>query len=319
MCLSPKLAATPGIAFLAFTLGYFGTVLPHTMRAKRIVYSGGREGLIRGLHWPVFIGPAWVLIARIVLAATVALVAWAVVRQWRRTRAARWPAVSVVVSLLLFAVYFEQDSLIFTWYWPLLLFPLTLGAAGAINRFWWALPAGLLIGVGGVVSPDVEMLRAFVSNDLSRYPLFAENLRVVQYEALARHLKEIAPEGTILTSEIGGIGWGSYPNKVIDGAGLVSPEALKYHPMKVPEDRGSGTWGCIPPALVGETKPTFIVSLPLFSQALRGAMKKGRVTGYEVVESWPVIPPEYQALGMPNSLWGNEYIRVYGHPVGSPP
>jgi hypothetical protein len=157
------------------------------------------------------------------------------------------------------------------------------------------------------------MLQGYVRQNPAWSPLFAENLRVTQYRAIGEHLRTGRPETTLLTSEIGGLGWGFYPNRLIDGAALVTPSALKYHPMKVPEERNSGTWGCIPSGIVAETRPTYIVSLPLFTQALRGAMKKGAVTGYDLIESWPVIPPEAQAeYGMPGELWGNDQIRVYG-------
>jgi len=50
--------------------------------------------------------------------------------------------------------------------------------------------------------------------------------------------------------------------------GLVSPGALKYHPMKVPQERRSGLLGSIPPAYVSEVNPDIIVSYDFYMDAL---------------------------------------------------
>ena len=91
----------------------------------------------------------------------------------------------------------------------------------------------------------------------------------------------------MITSEIGGLGWGFCPNRVYDGAGLVSPSNLKYHPMQVPTERSSGGWGAIPVGAVIDARADYIVSMPIFSEAVARALSSGAMTGYQLAEGWP--------------------------------
>ena len=42
----------------------------------------------------------------------------------------------------------------------------------------------------------------------------------------------------------------SFPGRILDAAGLASKDALKFHPLKIPQERERGDLGAIPPRYV---------------------------------------------------------------------
>jgi len=142
----------------------------------------------------------------------------------------------------------------------------------------------------------------------SSYREYETALRVKQYLRLGMDLPLSA--GAVMTSEIGGLGW-TYRGRIIDAAGLVSPECLKYHPMKVPEQRGRGIYGAIPVEAVVDLKPGLVVSMEVFSESFRREFAFGSLTDYELIERYPVFNPEDVKDNRHAVLWGSRYIEVY--------
>ena len=97
----------------------------------------------------------------------------------------------------------------------------------------------------------------------------------------------------------------------MDGAGLVSPRFLKYHPLPVPRDRSSGMIGAIPPGAVQEAQPDLIVSMEVFTEAFRRDFKQGKFPNYRLWKRFPVInfvPPRGEKLP---TVFGSAYTEVY--------
>jgi hypothetical protein len=63
------------------------------------------------------------------------------------------------------------------------------------------------------------------------YPDFLAGARVRQYIRVGKSLFDQYPQAKLMTSEIGGLGYG-FKGYIMDGAGLVTPLALAYHPLK---------------------------------------------------------------------------------------
>jgi len=123
---------------------------------------------------------------------------------------------------------------------------------------------------------------------------------------VAKELYEKFPDATLLTSEIGGIGF-EFKGKIIDGAGLITPSALKYHPMKVPEERPVEYCGAIPVGIVRETSPDIVVSYDYFMGALEIS---GILQSYEH-EKHPVFTEDDILLSGMENFWSNNWLNVF--------
>ncbi|MDC1110382.1 hypothetical protein OAT24_02810 [Gammaproteobacteria bacterium] len=102
---------------------------------------------------------------------------------------------------------------------------------------------------------------SFISNQ--GFMKESQNNRTYEYKKIGDFLYQLCPDCTLATSEIGALGW-SFRGTVYDGFGLTDPEALPFHPLKVPSERSDYGIGAIPPKYITHRNPDFIVSLPIF-------------------------------------------------------
>jgi hypothetical protein len=123
-------------------------------------------------------------------------------------------------------------------------------------------------------------------------------------------LAQLMPAAVLMSSEIGALGW-TFPGRIVDAAGLVSPECLKYHPMLVPEERSRGTLGAIPPRAVTDLAPDVIVSMETFSEAFRQQLAAGIITDYVLFRNYPVISEADSARSGLHVVWGSRSTQVY--------
>ena len=110
-----------------------------------------------------------------------------------------------------------------------------------------------------------------------------------------------------MTSEIGGLGYG-FEGKILDGCGLISPEAIKYHPMKVPEQRTSGSTGAIPLKYVQEKMPELVVSLESFCEEFSRS-NLAHEKYYKI--QLPVFTARDLRLSPDSTIWGSNFLLVY--------
>jgi hypothetical protein len=145
---------------------------------------------------------------------------------------------------------------------------------------------------------------------MSRHPekcqYFADGARVRQYVAVGAALYNLYPESRLLSSEIGGIGF-AFHGKILDGAGLATPDALKYHPMKVPEERSSGMTGAIPVGYVREMKPELIVSLDVF---IEDFLKSDEVQ-FCSRTMYPIYVESDMRIAPSKVLWNSRHLNVF--------
>ena len=104
---------------------------------------------------------------------------------------------------------------------------------------------------------------------------------------------------SLATSEIGGLGW-KFNGKVLDGFGLGDPDAVKFHPLKVPEQRSHSAIGAIPPGYIKLKNPDFIVSMPIF---IEYAQKSGMLQNYHKYSC--------NIFSDRSPLWGSPYIQIF--------
>jgi len=121
----------------------------------------------------------------------------------------------------------------------------------------------------------------------------------VGYREVARWLNEHAAEtDRVGAPEIGALGF-RFRGKMLDGCGLVSPEALPFLPVPPDQRLGSG-FGAMPRGLVKAELPEWVVAMPCFiERSLLTTSWFGR--HYELVKR----------IGIPQQVWHNSEIHLY--------
>ncbi len=266
------LAAAAPVAWLAFSIPYFGSPVPHSLVAKSaplyaISSADAMAAVIAQLvTWTGLLGAGNVAPIAGVLA-PLGITALAVLASTRpgasHARDARHLAVVLVAFV---AVYTRPGVRLFAWYLPMLWVPwvglMVLGACALLpaRRRVVTILAALLTCALVAGHPLVEfagLLRAGDSLPVET----TYRLRVAAYREAAGWLAAgAAPGATVMASEIGALGyyWGGH---VYDAAALVTPAALEYLPIP-PEERTSPLTGAIRLVAVRAVQPDYIVVMP---------------------------------------------------------
>jgi len=168
-----------------------------------------------------------------------------------------------ISSIATMFTYIISGNQIFTWYKPLYLLPIVFTLLTIISSRKNIPLILLLILITG--SHLINMIKYSFEAVFSKIslPQTAEAARVENYLRIGKMLNDKYPGKTLLTSEVGALGF-SFEGEIFDGAGLISPDALKFHPMSVPEERDNEKFGAIPYRYIQEKQPDIIVSYDVF-------------------------------------------------------
>lgn len=301
------LAVSP---ILLFLLVYFDTPVPQPVQAKRIVYELSRSqaferivgDLPRPPGWATGVGPVlWCL-------APVALLARAARARTLSGKTIRVSAGLVVAGSAIVAAYVLTGVMTFPWYPPLYLVPvgLSLGLCLiSVPKRWTAAVLGLLTLYPALGAARTTVGAALDESRRLRHAPYREAARTRQYLAVGRQLYRKYPDASLLASEIGGLGF-TFRGPIHDAVGLVSPGALKYHPLDVPTERSSGFLGAIPVDYVRQIDPDLVVSLSTFVEDFRRSELRSR---YRLTRR-PVIPSQMTG-GMDWTVWGSRYLLIF--------
>jgi hypothetical protein len=298
-----ELAAGGGLAvmFVWYQLHEFGSLYPHTARAKEVVYD------LTGAHFVrlAFISAYGEWIVRSILPVVVSLFILAamwVIYSFQGRPTLNLPGsdgpgfrrdfalVFVIPSLIIFCVYAAKRVFIFPWYSPLILVPLHL----AVFRL-------ALVGVRSsrILSSILLVPLAIVTCQILASLAVPSCAPFFEAGARARHLRHIGgalarefPTSVLMAPEIGGLGM-EFTGKIIDAVGLASPEALAFHPLRVPEQRPTGFHGGVPAALVESEKPKLVVGLDAF---MRDFVNAPVSAAYEIRTEPPLEPDDMAAF-----------------------
>lgn len=223
----------------------FHTLVPNTVIAKAAAYNipATRVLIILGLK------PGLVPLFAVVFCALLFLLI---------RRRALVPIPVVALSLISFGVllattYSLRHAWLASWYLPLVLLPSSLGCLllvvstpklpvarilATVLMLWF-----LLIPV---YSTRHLIAEALLGLDYPRWnDDYAAAARVHEYFAVGQTLYHACPNGSLLTSEIGGLGYG-FRGEILDGVGLTTPAAIFFHPLRFPQDSPSYDEGAIP-------------------------------------------------------------------------
>lgn len=294
--------AFPFLVLLGTDFYFFGDIIPHAARAKSVGYGFPIDkSVINALSFQ----KGW--IGAIVGITFVCFLFLRVIKFIKIFRI-DFSDILLLFSTGVFLSWIVGRSLIFPWYYSLLTFP--FGVAVLIEKEYSKLDDGVVGFLHKIV--EIFVIAGFgflgINSTLEKFGPKAtnsSNIRVERYLEIGSALYSFCPNCKLLTSEIGGLGY-SYKGIVYDAFGLGDPEAVKYHPMKVPDERQGYGVGAIPPKYVIYRSPDFVVSMPVFSLALRSS---GVVDSY-VMYRCP--------LGKDNknlTIFGDKEIQVFSRSI----
>jgi hypothetical protein len=301
LALAPAILAAIVFAVIALYLVYqYGTLVPNTLKAKAAVYAGScaRTAASLGLG---FDKPLAVLRPCLLLAALAAFAAS------KFPRKLMVPGAMVTAGAILDLCYIARKTLIFPWYRPLAATLIVLGLIASVPAFegrgWRRYLA--MAAVLAFINPTTfeRELAAYALNRPSIDGADKFDIRTVAYLAVGRSIYQECPTARLMSSEIGGLGEG-FAGEILDADGLATPSAIKYHPMRVPEERSSGDLGEIPAGFVSEMRPDVIVSYDMFAESL--LKNPDRSTYTELI--YPALP----ASEMPRySDWSKHRLYIF--------
>jgi len=294
-----------GAPLALFNLYYFKTLIPNTVIAKKRVYSLDYADSLDQFIEILSISSGTLTFC---LGATLLLLVMAILLKQIKIKSID-PLILIlfVAPISLFIAYLTQKTFIFQWYAPLIVLPLLFSIyLLAISKESWLVRAALgLLTIPTLFSPTL-ILMAAVTTDYTWHPDYHEGARVRRYLQVGSNLYQKYPNATLMTSEIGALGFG-FKGKVVDGAGLVSPEALKFHPLSIPKERSHGTIGGIPAEFIALIKPEIIVSYPTF---IKGFLKSEIIREYQVSSLDIFLADDMARLDRPR-LWNNRELLVF--------
>jgi len=285
---------------LAALLSFFGVISPNTVNAKSIVYGIPRLDVLHDV--------LRVLLPRVKTKFIVLFVLLLVGSGWSLNIKQNKTALMLMLGgMAIASAYIVKNVLLFSWYVPLFTIPFVLGILAAVSRSKQWIPLSLVILL--CISP-LKVFEKYVTScansDRKIFQEAAPGARVQRYLEVGHLLSQLYPDSTLLTSEIGGLGY-TFPGRILDGAGLVTPEALQYHPLKVPEQRSSHRLGAIPADFIDLTKPDIIVSYSIFIQEF---MQSSYTSSYACINV-PAFSEKFEHEVRRNNIWGSKELMIY--------
>jgi hypothetical protein len=295
---SVTIASITALPFILFQLYFFGSLVPHTALAKRIVYDISVSQSFSSFTSAVT-GEAAAqsdgIICLLAIAAAILFLIWGK----SSSIPADWPTRGALATpgIIILAAYLSQRVLFFTWYAPLVTVPLIMafvpsprGVSGMLISFACLFPLLFNLGVTAVALTALQYS-----------PHYPSGLRAHVLGEIGARIKECAAGQSILAPEIGALGY-RFEGHIIDGVGLATPRALAFHPLKVPEQRPNGALGGVPAAFAELEKPGFIIGLPsLLSDVVQSSVHSGYVIY--------TIPLQLKNIA-PSKVWGNDSVTV---------
>ncbi len=293
----PKLIGLLGLIggpWLLFATLYFGSPVPHSITAKMMVYVQRDAG--RTLSDLVFLISGFLRWHIANLSESPSLVLTLIVALWLfalslyltvRRRDPTWPFLAFLPAFVLF--YLVGRPMIFYWYVGLLLPSLVTGLTLGIAHLATASPrpglaAGLtLLAVLLAIGNGYTFHNGGVRYRQLVWGITTTVEREALYIEVAQDLASfVSAETVVAASEIGALGY-YLPARILDTAGLVSPEALLY--LDPGLARTSPLGHAISPGLIEAYRPDYIVSLDVFAEAL--ASSEVIVHDYDLIQTYP--------------------------------
>jgi hypothetical protein len=212
----------------------------------------------------------------------------------------RWGMCIGATGVLIAIAYVIKHVFLHEWYAPLFCIPILAFAFSVAQRNILARALAVILSLLPVATIAEYSLATVEKPSILRAA--RPGARVQRYMQVGALLHKLFPDARLMTSEIGGLGI-SFRGTILDGAGLITPAALRYHPLP---GATSGVGG-IPAGLIREMKPELIVSYPVF---LLDTRNTDAMQDY-IRLSMPAFSRKYQQLLGASDLWGSDTLLVF--------
>ena len=296
----------PGIVQVIALTIYYGSPVPQSAQAKLAgVYPVSTVQTTGQMLLKVadFVPGASANLILYLLAVMAALAVLVTGGRWISRQGPVWWIVPALAALLV-AFFANSGTMLFLWYDGLwrgfyvacLWAGLTLVIA-ALGRWMPRLDrrsAAALAFVWIALAQAADLTR--VAAPLDRDPPLDRNREIVYYN-LATQIGPLLPDDVVIAMpEIGVLGFYLPQARVLDTAGLVSPEAVDYFP--VPEEQCTwGAGGCIPAGLVRDQQPDMVIFVETLGRD--SVLRDGSfLAGYVPVVSWRIDETMFEDPGV---------------------
>ena len=312
--------AGPVIALSSLSWILFSTVIPHTAVAKQIVYTLSRQSVFQNvfydllppLHYSILGFPftgsvlyfashllswAWIPGFCAFLGVACCAMPW---RSFLKDERQRWVPCMGLAGVMIAAAYILKHVFVHPWYVPLFSVPILFFFFGTSQSLKVSRIAILALAVLPLCAVNEYSFAA--TGDTRMLTTSAAGARVQRYREVGAILYRVFPDARLMTSEIGGLGYG-FKGKLLDGAGLISPGALPYHPI-----RGSDSGiGGIPAQFVRQEDPELIVSYPVFLREFETSPIRDRYRRFSI----PAFSAGYTLRTGVSGVFDCDHLDIY--------
>jgi len=324
----PILLLLTSLVLLAtITWSTYDTIIPHTAKAKQVVYhlsvSQTLYSVINALipsnlliqHFTPtlknLINPSEYiksLLKAAPIIITLAIIAFYIFR-------APWPSITKkhsnklnlligVTGIIISFTYIAKHVFLHPWYTPLftipiLLLSLVIASEGRkIHRSIF-----YIISLSSLFTLSQYILGSLSARCL---PTKESGARVQRYIQIGKFLYTQFPGARLMTSEIGGLGY-TFKGYIYDGAGLISPNALKFFPEESDYRQNNNVGGYIPTGFIQSESPELIVTYPVFIEEFSSS----RYAENYYCISIPAFSQQFQSATGSKSIWSCNELLIY--------
>ncbi len=306
------------LPFIFFDLYFYGTIIPQSVTAKSIIYQlsivDAAVIILLRIRDTFFMFPFFDGFSSIYLFYSLFIPLFFIALFLLKSLKQKYSTnrINTIITwvfflwgTLIFTLYIVRGVYVFFWYDPLYLVPLliVLGFVFITTETKKEIVFQQIILIPLViVSVGVIVQNGFASlNNPAYFTGFSEGARARQYITIGEELYSRYPDARLMTSEIGGLGFG-FDGHILDAAGLATPNALKYHKDINPK-RGLGG---IPLKYIIAAKPDIIVSYDLFIEGFFDSDEIDRFT----LTSYPLFLEDDRNRSIIDRPFGEKYQRI---------
>lgn len=296
----------------------FGSLLPNSMHAKSIGYGYTRMEVFQQLFAIRFLERPLTLSLLIFFACIVAQIRYIAPHQKTRY-ATGFPIVMGALGVIVMGEYVTRKVPIFEWYIPLFLVPILISLLlysrpKAANSWMTGITeCARVVSVALLLIVPLWKGCMLVRAGWQPTPLAIaqedrqDSARVREYLAVGSVLQASCPSGTLMTAEIGALGW-SFHGHIEDAFGIASPRAIAFQPLT-----SGAPVGGIPAAYALEATPDMIVSYSSLDAEVHSNQRLN--TDYSLIALPPTLPADYvpsMSLGWHGSTHLDVFLRKNG-------
>ncbi len=300
------LSATPIIGFIFLQ---YGTLIPNTIHAKSVTFDSAPLSNALDIVQTLIPINLSALPLEVIGILTVGIIIYFIINKFQHFR--QYKEINATqeyhLDLMFFIaagtitlLYIFGRNKLFHWYTPNYVLPLY-----TVLFIYFANNKNRLIEfaiIAIIISPTLNLVKvidkATWSNKLPS--LSAAETRGTNYVNIGRWLRKKYPNAKLMTSEIGGLGYG-FKGYIYDAGGLASPEAINYHPVSYPGQLRVG----IPLEYILAKDPDIIISLDGFIVEF---MASDLVNNYMLIKKPALLQNDCKLF---DNVFGSKYVYIY--------